>query len=318
MQGRRREDLPYRNHENMTAGSFGKFWPLIQSTIREFWEITEPHIEDAAIRNDIPIELYYYSELGLDSFSTKDFQKRDPFSNPQLFEKTFVTLNVRGWIQPQADGSYRVTGRAREGVRRIIQAGDERLLPFEGSATLDLHRLAVLLKQIVLANAVAPQPPEKWAISKRFHVAGRDSPLIVQVREYLMDLFAYRDDSHISASRPHFGQAGIIWTVLGALWSHETVTAVQLSEKESLRGYEANEYEVALQAAVQIGWAEETGHAGAYRISPLGREVRERAERRTDEFFYNPWSVMTQDELDELYDLLVKLKDQLAAFRRAG
>jgi hypothetical protein len=190
--------------EHMTDESLLKFWPLIQSVIREFWEIVEPNIEEAAIRCDIPIQLYYYSELGLDSFSIKDFQRRDPFSNPQLFEKLFVTLNVTGWIQPRADGSYQVTEKARDGARRIIQAGDEQLIPFQESTSIALHRLSIILKQIVMANAMAPQPPEKWAITTRFHVADKDSSLIVQVREYLMDLFAYRDDSHISASLSPF------------------------------------------------------------------------------------------------------------------
>ena len=46
--------------------SLVKFWPLIQSTIHEFWEIIEPAVEEAAIHHEIPVELYYYSELGLD------------------------------------------------------------------------------------------------------------------------------------------------------------------------------------------------------------------------------------------------------------
>src|ERR671925_272341 len=67
--------------EKMTTESLKKFWPLMYSIIQEFWRISEPHIEDAAVRNDLPIELYLYSELGLEKFSIKNFQKRDPFSN---------------------------------------------------------------------------------------------------------------------------------------------------------------------------------------------------------------------------------------------
>ena len=69
-----------------------KFWPLMYSIIQEFWNITEPQIEDAAVRNNIPIELYLYSELGLDRFSIQDFQRRDPYSNPEQFERLFVWL----------------------------------------------------------------------------------------------------------------------------------------------------------------------------------------------------------------------------------
>ena len=63
--------------------SLTKFWPLIYSTIKEFWSITEPHIEEEAIRDHIPVELYFYSELGLEYFSTEDFQKKRSFLQPR-------------------------------------------------------------------------------------------------------------------------------------------------------------------------------------------------------------------------------------------
>lgn len=301
----------------MTTESLTKFWPLLLSVIQEFWTITEPHIEDAAIKQNIPIQLYYYSEMGMDTFSIEDFQLRDPFSNPLQFEKVFVTLNFKGWIQPIADEKYQVTVQARESARKIIQAGDKYLVPFEKFTDVNLKRLHALLKQLVMANQHASEPPKKWASEKRFRVANKNSPLVIQIREQLMDLFAYRDDSHISASHPHFGQAGIIWNVLGALWKNDKVNAEQIAESMTVRGYEAHEYNVALQAAVQIGWAERTEVPGSYRITAKGRELYAQTEQLTDEYFYAPWSIMTQDELDELYDLLLKLREQLNAFRKS-
>lgn len=301
----------------MQIESLTKFWPLILSVSQEFWAITEPHIEEAAIQSNTPIELYYYSELGLDSFSTEEFQRRDPFSNPMQFEKIFVTMNFKGWIEPQPDEKYKVTDKARDAARRIIQEGDTHLLPFESFTDIDLKRLRLLLKQIVQSNGFAPEPPRKWATEKRFHSADSTSPLIVQIREYLMDLFAYRDDSHISASHPHFGQAGIVWSVLGSLWRKDTVTAEQLAESMPFRAYEASDYDVALQATVQIGWAEPADSPGTYRITAKGRVLREQAEQLTNEYFYNPWSVLTQAELDELYELLLNLREQLNSFRKS-
>lgn len=301
----------------MTSESLTKFWPLMLSVVQEFWTITEPRIEDAAIKQNIPIELYYYSEMGMDSFSTEEFQKRDPFSNPMLFEKAFVTLNFKGWIQPTADEKYVVTVQAREAARKIIQTGDKYLAPFEKFTDLNLKQLHGLLKQIVMANQHAPEPPEKWASMKRFRVGNKNSPIVVQIREQLMDIFAYRDDSHISASHPHFGQAGIIWNVLGALWKNDTVNAEQIADSMTFRGYEAHEYDVALQAAAQIGWAERTEAPKSYRITEQGREIRAQAEQLTDEYFYAPWSVLARDELDDLYELLLNLREQLNAFRKA-
>lgn len=296
--------------------SLTKFWPIIYSVIREFWNITEPHIEDAALRDEIPIELYYYSELGMDLFSIENFQKRDPFSNPEQFERVFTRLNLRGWIEPMPDWRYQVTEEARQAARGIIRAGDAKLDGFEAKTDVNLRKLTMLLKQIVTANETAPEPPQKWAILNRFRVADTSSPWIAQIREYLMDLYAYRDDSHLSASHPYFGRAGIAWITLGAIWTGDAITAAKMAETMTFRGYDVEDYEVAVQAAAEIGWIEATGVPGAFRPTQLGKELREQAENMTNAYFYRPWSVMTQKELDELYDLLTKLRDGLREYQR--
>lgn len=300
----------------MTNESLLKFWPLIYSTVRELWSVTEPRIEDAAIQQSIPIELYYYSELGLEYFSIPDFQKRDPFSNPEQFERLFARLLVKGWIAALPDGRYQVTEKTREAARHIIQAGDAQLASLEPMLDVNLGKLAMLLQQVVIASTEAPEPPQKWAIIKRFRVADKDSSWLPQIREYLMDLFAYRDDSHLSASHPHFGQAGIVWSVLGSIWNGGAVTVEQMTESLAFRGYEVDDYEVAIQAAIEIGWVEAADIAFAFRPTSHGRELREQAERLTNEYFYKPWSAMEQDELDEMYELLTKLRDQLRAYKR--
>ena len=301
----------------MNIESLIKFWSLMYSVIQEFWSITEPHIEEAAVRDEIPIELYYYSELGLDYFSIEEFQNRDPFSNTEKFESLFARLDVKGWIEPVPKERYQVTKQAREAVRHIIQAGDAHLMGFEPAAGLDLGGLAILLKQIVMANDAASEPPRKWAINKRFRVAEKNSPVIVQIREYLMDLFAYRDDSHLSAARPYFNQAGIVWSVLGSLWKGEALTPEKMAESLAFRGYDTFDYQIAIQAAVEVGWVEEAEVPGVFHPTGQGKEIREQVEKLTNEYFYTPWSVMTQDELDEMFVLLMKLRDQLDAYRKS-
>jgi hypothetical protein len=301
----------------MRIESFTKFWPLIHSIIQEFWSITEPHIEDSAVHNAIPIELYLYSELGSSNYSIKDFQKRDPFTNPEQFEKVFVSLNVKGWIEPMLDGSYRVTHQAREGVRHIVRMGDTQLLDFSSMPNHELERLAILLKQIVAESKVTREPPEKWATLIRFRVVDEYSPLMVQIKEYLMDLFAYRDDSHLSAARPIFNEAGIVWLVLGSLWHGEAVTAEQMAVTMAFRGYDVDDYEIAIQAAIEVGWVEEANYPNTFRPTQQGKELRERAEHLTDEYFYAPWSVPTAGEVEELYNLLIKLRNELNVYRKS-
>lgn len=301
----------------MDSESLTRFWPLVYSIVREIWGITEPHIEDAAVKNDVPIELYFYSELGLEHFSVEDFQKRDPFTNPEQFKKMFARFEIKDWIFPLQDQRYQVSLRAREAVRDIVRAGDAQLAGFDLMEDAGLKRLVNLLKQLTLANMDAPEPPEKWAILNRFRVADERDPLIVQIRESLMDLFAFRDDSHLSAARLHFGEAGIVWDVLGAIANGSAVNAGQMAERMSLRGYEESDYEVAIQAAVQIGWAEAADAPNSHRATAKGCEILEGVERQTDEYFYRPWSVLTNEELAELHSLLTKLHEQLIVFRKA-
>jgi hypothetical protein len=302
---------------NTAVESLSKFWPLMYVIVQEFWRIIEPHIEDAAIRNDLPIELYLYSELGLDRFSIKDFQKRDPYSNLEQFERLFVRLNLKGWIEPMSDGSFLVTEKARETARFLIQAGDVQLSDFTSMPDHELNRLVVLLKQIVLECCVTPEPPGKWALLKRFRVADEYYPAIMQIREYLMDLFAYRDDSHLSASRPYFNDAGIVWIVLGALWKGDARNPEQMAEKMSFRGYEMEDYEIAIQAAMELGWVEQGNRPDVFRLTAQGKQLREQAEQDTNEYFYAPWSVLTPAELDELYGLLARLYDRLKAYGKS-
>jgi hypothetical protein len=301
----------------MPTESLTKFWPLIYSIVQEFWTITEPHIQDAAIRNDLPFELYLYSELGLDKFSIKDFQRRDPYSNSEQFERLFVRLNIKGWIEPMSDGSFRVTEKARETARFLIQAGDVQLSDFASMTDQDLKRLLALLKQIVMECCLAPEPPGKWAILKRFRVADEYYPPVMQIREYLMDLFAYRDDSHLSASRPYFNDAGIVWLVLGALWKGDAFNAEQMAEKMAFRGHEVEEYDIAIQAAMQLGWVEPGNRPDKFCLTADGTHLREQAEQDTNEYFYAPWSVLASQETEELYELLIRLYEGLKAYRKS-
>ena len=301
----------------MTIESLTKFWPLMYSVIQDFWSITEPHIEDAAIRNDIPIELYLYSELGLERFSIQDFQRRDPFSNPEQFERLFVRLHLKGWIEPMSDGSFQVTEKARATARNLIQAGDVQLSDFSSMPAPELKRLLTLLKQIVMECCVAPEPPGKWAILKRFRVANRHYPPIMQIREYLMDLYAYRDDAHLSASRPYFNDAGIVWLVLSSLETGEAVNAEQMAEKMAFRGYALEDYEIAMQAALELGWAQPETHPGKFCLTRQGKQLRQQAERDTNEYFYAPWSVLRQEEIEELHQLLIRLHNGLRVYGKS-
>jgi hypothetical protein len=133
-----------------------------------------------------------------------------------------------------------------------------------------------------------------------------------------MDMLAYHDDCHLAAAHPHFGRAGIIWIVLDVLCSRETVNAEQAAEILSFRRYETGQYEVALQAAAEIGWAQELSVPGNFSITQRGRDLHIAVEQLTNEYFFAPWSSLIPGELEELREILWQLRDQLSSFRKAS
>jgi hypothetical protein len=147
-------------------------------------------------------------------------------------------------------------------------------------------------------------------------VATEKSPVIVQIREYLLDIFAYRDDAHLSAARPYFGEAGIVWNAFSSVQNGHAVTAEKIAEAMPFRGYEAEDYAAALQAAVEAGWLEEANVRGAYRATAKGSEMYKQVEKLTDEYFYRPWAKFAPDKLEQLYRLLIQLREQLYGVKK--
>ena len=100
------------------------------------------------------------------------------------------------------------------------------------------------------------------------------------------------------------------------LWKGLAANAEQIAEKMEFRGYEVEDYDIAIQAAVELGWVEQANSQDAFRLTAAGMQLREQSEKLTNEYFYAPWSVLTQPETDELYDLLLRLREGLSAYRR--
>jgi hypothetical protein len=92
----------------MEISSLTKYWTLIYSIIREFGRSQAAY--PARRCGQYPVELYY-SELGLDSFSS-NFQKR-PFTNGAV--RAIIRPLRSGWITPRT--RYQVTEMARMGLQ---------------------------------------------------------------------------------------------------------------------------------------------------------------------------------------------------------
>ena len=150
-----------------------------------------------------------------------------------------------------------------------------------------------------------PEPPEKSAVINRFRVAHEKIPLIVQIRELLITYLPIVT-IHISPRRVRIlDRLESFGMCLVRSQTGSAVNAVQMAESMAFRGYEVVDYEVAIQAAIEIGWVEPSDAPNSFRPTQMGTEIREKVEQLTDEYFYGPWTVLTKDETRRSYLIIL-------------
>jgi hypothetical protein len=131
---------------------------------------------------------------------------------------------------------------------------------------------------------------------------------MVRIDQYLSDLAAYRDDSHLAAWQIHEIE-GHAWEALTVLWRKEPFTLDALCEQLAHRGFTTEEYQTALADLIKRGWVNHDD--GDYCLTELGAEVREGAEADTDGYFYRPWLLLSDQAIRNLQKQLSRLQTAL-------
>jgi DNA-binding MarR family transcriptional regulator len=134
------------------------------------------------------------------------------------------------------------------------------------------------------------------------------TPSLLWVRRHLITLGAYRDDSHI-ASWKELGLPGHTWEAFTFVWQEQGHTAAELAEKLTFRGFEEEEYAQALETLANLGWVESKD--GQYSVTEKGRQQRELAEEKTNQYYKAAFGVLTQNELKEVIELINRLTEAL-------
>lgn len=280
-------------------------WDIIQKLIQRFWELTDGPVNVYANDNNAPIELYKFAELGLDHWSREDFRQRDSYSRWPNLEEMFARLMSNGWLVRAYNNRYRVTPRGQGVVQGMVHAGDQFLGSLTPLPPEDLIRLTGQLRIVVDMSIAAPTPPGKWAIMNRFRGLDTATPPLGMIREMCMDLYAYRDDSHLYAWHSTYPLEGYMWNALSLLWTGQAHTPEAMAQHLAFRGYVTEDYRRALEHLITLGWVQFDGER--FVTTEQGNTVRSRAENLTDEYFYRPWGVMTNETWQMMHNTLASL-----------
>jgi hypothetical protein len=236
-----------------------------------------------------------------------------PYIAPAMYQNMLSGVIRAGLLREGENGRYHFTDTTRKIGWQIYQSKHTHLGKLQGQLQgnlpllpeAPLQELSAILHRLVHASRVAPQPVVKrWLMSRCSYLAV-SAPSLAQIVENLADLYAFRDDCHLSAWQK-YEVDGRIWETFTLLWRHGQQTCSQIAEQLNVRGYTPSDYNNALCHLQQRGWVVEQNNS--YQLTAPGQRLRDEAERLTDATFFAPWSCLRGDELNCLYDLLVGLE----------
>jgi DNA-binding PadR family transcriptional regulator len=235
------------------------------------------------------------------------FLKRAPYNNPEAIRETLRDAIKAGYLEEVEGGEYKPSQKGRDAIEFVHEKFYDHINGVNQFPAEKMQQLARLLGDLV--ESVRKAELSSGILSFELVHGGHpevEAGTLAQVDQFLDDLNAFRDDAHIAAWSPT-GVSGQVWEALTFVWNGQAKTAEELVENLPYRNYTEEEFSMALDQLVELGWVEE-GSEG-YQLTSSGKELREKAEEDTNSFYFNPWMVLSDQDVDLLGDLLTELKE---------
>jgi predicted transcriptional regulator len=290
-------------------------WPVCIDAYHAISKFYVPAMNQKAAKYDLSADEGWLILPAL-SFDPQDISAeklriRSPYTSFQRYDAGLKKLAKMGFLDPVygEKGAYQLTSKGKRAVLDIVDAAYTVMGEMQPLDTDDLEAISTHLYQLVNACLEAPEPPGKWCIThSRKLDPGSDAGMVVRIDQYLSDLAAYRDDSHLAAWQIHEIE-GPTWEALSVLWRNGPFSLDTLWAQLEHRGFAKEEYQVALADLIERGWV--NLDEGNYCLTELGVKVREAAEADTDDYFYRPWSCLSDQAIRDLHRELTRLKTAL-------
>ena len=254
---------------------------------------------------------YYFptliaSGLAPQSLTLDKYCKRNPYANPNGIESLLSAAANDGYLT-QDDNGHTLTEKGDNAINATNAAFYKRINQLNQFPADKLNELTGLLGKLVDACKKADLVNDNLCINISFNghpTVGAGS--LAQTDQQIDDLNAFRDDSHISAWTPTSVNRHT-WETFSFVWNGEANTVEKLVERLPFRNYTAEDYTKTLADLTQRGWIE-PGDDG-YKVTVEGKRIREAAEDKTNQNFFDPWKVLSNEELTRLGELLNELKE---------
>jgi hypothetical protein len=221
------------------------------------------------------------------------------------------------WLENAADqeylirtsgGRFQLSPTGRAATQEFIRLAREAMVLADPFDVGDSQDLAEMLDKLVNKCLETPPPPNTWSISLSKKLMPPSDPQMPFIEQAISCLAAYRDDAHL-ASWQSSGLSAISMETMTVIWRGQASTLEELTDKLSNRGHPKKVY---VDALTQLRTSEYiSGSRSVLRLTENGKLFRDRVEAKTDQYFYTPWSCLTDDQKNKLAVILKDLIERL-------
>lgn len=245
-------------------------------------------------------------EFAPEALTVERFRRRAVYSAPNLSLAILELLASEKYLDRVGD-AYHLTELGKAAADKNLQFRIKAFDGFEPIPLAEIERLEKLMQRVINASMEEGNLPDTWCIRhSRNRAPSEDAPALAKIIQYGGDFNAIRDDAHMAAYGA-YSVEGHMWEAFSYIANEQAKSAADLYEQLAYRGFYTEDWQAALNNLTECDWIAKNGNG--YVITENGQSVKADIEATTDEYFYKSWSVLSDDEFQELIVIMQKLKD---------
>lgn len=238
--------------------------------------------------------------------SVDRFMVRAVYSAPGLVNGLFEVLAAEGWLERRGS-DYLLTPAGQDIYWAQRDHQDAALVAFDRVAAPAFETLAANLGRVVGAAMVSEDVPSRWCLARsRNRAPSEHAKPVLRFVQLVDDLNALRDDAHLSAMGK-YALPPAAREAFGFVCAGAARTADDLRELIGYRGFSAEDLLESLRYLAGAGLVEEA--VDGFAPTESGVRARLDIEYLTDAYYYAPWSILGDRDMEETFEALLAVRD---------
>jgi len=287
-------------------------WQLMRAAWMKLEAHYEPAIEPLVAESKLNIRSWMVLLAAL-TFEPEDTTPshllvRGPYTSSERYLMLLENAAEQEYLIRNSSGRFQLSPTGRAATQEFIRLAREAMVLADPLDVGESQDLAEMLDRLVNKCFETPSPPNTWSISLSKKLMPPIDPQMPFIEQAISCLAAYRDDAHL-ASWQSSALSAISMETMTVIWRGQASTLEELTDKLSNRGHPKKVY---VDALTQLRTREYvSGSRSVLRLTEYGKLFRDRVEAKTDQYFYTPWSCLSDDQKYKLAVILKNLIEKL-------